>query len=87
MADTNVTNLYEAEARMRKAQLIHAAVDASVRPEHLAVWDRGQRARIARSVGKDPPSDATWELVVQLRMAVAAVQARQPDDPFQGLPR
>lgn len=80
-------NEHEAEARRRKAMLIHSAVPADVRPEHLAVWDQGQRDRVAALVGKGSPSATTWAQVVELRQHLPATVAAEPADPFQGLPR
>lgn len=80
-------NLYEQEARERKARQLESVLDKRLTAERLEVYTAAERTATASLAGVKYPSDDTWALVVEYRRARARVEAAMPADPFAGLTR
>ena len=79
-----MSNSYETAGRLRKAQMLHAHLNArGITAEHLENMHPQILAHHAAAAGVREPSDDTVAMVHS--MLTASANTKQPKDPFEGL--
>ena len=79
-----MSNSYEVQGRLRKAQAFHAHLQArGITAQHLETMHPNILAHHAAAAGINDPSDETVAMVHS--MLTASAGFKHPKDPFEGL--